>query len=136
MHDQEKLRRFIELRADGWSFARIAGELNVSKPTLINWSRKHQFEIHNLRVIEMEALAEKLMANRQQRWQSLGRDLHRIEAELAKRDLAEVPTARLVTLAALLRREFSRETGNVRFTENYYSLPSEQRVEEVTDWNV
>ena len=40
MNDLEKQQRFVFLRAEGWSFARIVEELNVSKPTLINWSRK------------------------------------------------------------------------------------------------
>jgi hypothetical protein len=136
MHDQETVRRFIELRADGWSFSKIAAELKVSKPTLIGWSRKHHFEIHNLRVIETEALAEKLLAGRQQRWQALARDLGRVETELAKRDLSEVTTGRLLGLAAMLRREVGRETCTVRFLDDYYNLPADQRVEEVTDWQV
>jgi hypothetical protein len=37
----------------------LATELNVSKPTLINWGRRFQFEIQNLRSVETEALAEK-----------------------------------------------------------------------------
>ena len=43
MHNEKTVQRFVELRSQGWSFARIATELNVSKPTLIQWSRKHQF---------------------------------------------------------------------------------------------
>jgi orotate phosphoribosyltransferase-like protein len=35
MKDEETIARFIHLRAQGWSFARIATELNVSKPTLV-----------------------------------------------------------------------------------------------------
>ena len=136
MHDQETVRRFIELRADGWSFSRIAAELKVSKPTLIDWSRKHQFEIQNLRMIETEAMAEKLLVTRQQRWKALGRDLARVEAELGKRDLTAVPTSRLLGLAAMLRREVSRETGSMRFMANYYGVPADQRVEEITDWQV
>ena len=49
MHDEKTVQRFIELRSQGWPFARIATELNVSKPTLIHWSRNHQFQIQNLR---------------------------------------------------------------------------------------
>jgi len=59
MKDEETIARFIHLRAQGLSFARIATELNVSKPTLINWGRQFQFEIQNLRSVETEALAEK-----------------------------------------------------------------------------
>ncbi len=55
MKDEETIARFIHLRADGRSFARIATELNVSKPTLIDWGRQFQFEIQNLRSVETEA---------------------------------------------------------------------------------
>ena len=47
MHEPQTVQRFIELRAQGWTYARLLVELNVSKPTLIAWSRKHQFEIQN-----------------------------------------------------------------------------------------
>jgi len=40
MNDTQTQQRFVHLRAEGWSFARIAAEINGSKPTLINWSRK------------------------------------------------------------------------------------------------
>ncbi len=45
MHDEITTERFIELRSQGWPFARLAAELNVSKPTLIKWSRKHQVPV-------------------------------------------------------------------------------------------
>jgi hypothetical protein len=48
MHDDKTVQRFIDLRVQGWSFARLAAELNVSKPTLIAWSRKHQHLVANL----------------------------------------------------------------------------------------
>jgi orotate phosphoribosyltransferase-like protein len=48
MHDDKTVQRFIDLRVQGWSFARLAAELNVSKPTLIDWSRKHQHLVTNL----------------------------------------------------------------------------------------
>ena len=40
MHDEKTVQRFIELRASGWTYARLMTELNTSKPTLIGWSRK------------------------------------------------------------------------------------------------
>ena len=49
MHDENTVRRFVELRATGWTYGKLTTELNVTKPTLIAWSRKHQFEIQNLR---------------------------------------------------------------------------------------
>lgn len=51
MKDQETKERFVELRAKGWSFDRIARELKVSKQTLINWSRELALQIGNLKAI-------------------------------------------------------------------------------------
>ena len=63
MKDQEIVQQFIERRAQGWTYARLMTELNVSKPTLIAWGRKHQFQIQNLKAIELEALREKWLAS-------------------------------------------------------------------------
>ena len=48
-HDDKTVQRFIELRAQGRTYAQLMAELHVSKPTLIAWSRKHQFQIQNLK---------------------------------------------------------------------------------------
>jgi orotate phosphoribosyltransferase-like protein len=45
MHDQKTQQRFIELRVQGLSYARIAEELKVSRHTPIYWSRPLQCEI-------------------------------------------------------------------------------------------
>src|SRR5262245_13022575 len=45
MHSTETVNQFLNLRAQGWSFARIAHHFNVSKPTLLDWSHKHQSEL-------------------------------------------------------------------------------------------
>lgn len=134
--DQETIAQFIHLRAQDLSFDKIAAQLKVSKPTLITWSRKFQFDIQNLRAIETEALAEKCFAARQQRWEQISRDLGRVEAELAKRDLSDVPTASLLAQAARLRDEVRREVGNVRFSIPVRHLPSEEYFEDVLDWQV
>ena len=78
MKDVETQQRFVLLRSQGWSFARIATELSVAKGTLINWSRKFQFEITNQRAIELEALQEQLVATREIRARACGEQLKRI----------------------------------------------------------
>ena len=42
MKDQQTVQQFIELRARGISFAKIAQQLGVAKSTLVNWSREHR----------------------------------------------------------------------------------------------
>ena len=134
MKDVETQQRFVLLRSQGWSFARIATELSLAKGTLINWSRKFQFEITNARAIELEALQEQLVATRETRAKAFGEHLKRIEAELAKRDLTELSTSRLFALARLLRRDILRETGPLQFTSPINEIPQNEYHEQVQDW--
>lgn len=135
MTDQETVARFIFLRAQGWSFNRIAVELNVSKPTLIKWSRQHQFEIANLRATETEALAEAVFGQRHERWRGLATHLKKIEEEIAKRDLDEIPASRLHGIAAQLRAEIDRQIGHVAFSETTARIPNEELIITRQEWN-
>jgi len=132
--DVETQQRFVFLRSQGWSFARIAEDLKVSKPTLINWSRKFQFEIQNQRAISIEALQEEWLSSRDIRVNALGEQLRKVEAELAKRDIATVPTGRLFTLAESLRRQIKCETGPVEFSTPVSQIPNDEYHEQVQDW--
>jgi len=134
MHDDQIIQRFIELRAQGWTYARLITELNVSKPTLINWSRKHQFQIQNLKAIELEALGEQWLNSVADRVRQLGQQLQRIEAELAQRDPAELSTVQLHALARHLRRQIEHATGHVRFTSPVAEIPNGDYHEQVQDW--
>ena len=89
MKDQRTRERFVELRAQGLSFARIAEELKVSKQTLINWSKQFQTEISNLKSIELEALQEKYYLTKRARIELFGQKLQGVLDELAKRSLSD-----------------------------------------------
>jgi hypothetical protein len=134
MNDVEIQQRFVFLRAEGWSFARIAEDLQVSKPTLIKWSRKFQFDIQNQRAIFIETLQEKWLSTLDLRVNALGEQLRKVEAEIAKRDIATLPTGRLFALADSLRRQIKTETGPIRFTTPVSDIPSDEYHEQVQDW--
>jgi len=135
MNDVETQQRFVHLRAEGWSFARIADELKISKPTLINWSRKFQFDIQNHRAINIEALHEKWLSTREARVAALGQQLQKVETELAKRDLTSLPTHQLFTLAESLRRQVKRETGPMQFTSPVSQIPQNELHTQAQDWS-
>ena len=134
MKDQETVEKFIELRAQGWTYARLVTELNVSKPTLIAWSRKHQFQIQNLKVIELEALSEKWLASTTDRVNALGEQLRKVDAELATREPAALTTPQLFALARNLRRQIEQATGPVQFTSPVAEIPAEEFRDQVQDW--
>jgi len=134
MSDLETQQRFILLRAESWSFARIAAELKISKPTLIAWSRKFQYQIQNLRAIALEELQEKWLASRADRIASLGQRLRKIEDELQKRDLSSLSTRSLYTLANSLRHQLQREIGPMQFSTSVNDVPQDEYHDQAHDW--
>ena len=115
MKDQGTKERFIELRARGWSFDRIAKELKVSKQTLIGWSKELAIEIANLKAIELEALREKFFLLKEQRIELFGERLKAIREELDGRDFKDMATERLIELLLKLYANIGSDTGEVFF---------------------
>lgn len=95
----EQKERFIELRAAGRSFADIAAELKVSKPTLIAWSRELIREVHNARTIRTDELFERFAVAKTKRIEAFGKHLQEILGELDKRKLSDIKTEALLSLA-------------------------------------
>jgi transcriptional regulator with XRE-family HTH domain len=91
-------QRFIELRAKGWSFDKIAKELGKAKQTLIDWSKDLQDEIANLRALELEAIYESYYLLKENRLETFGGLLNKIKEEVLSRDLTDVPTDKLLDL--------------------------------------
>jgi hypothetical protein len=133
-HDGNTVQRFVELRAQGWSFARVATELQISKPTLIAWSRKHQFQINNLKAIEREALAEKWLASVTDRVNALGEQLRQIETELAQRNVGDLTTPQLHSLSRSLRRQIEQAVGPTEFSVPVNEIPADEYYEQIQDW--
>lgn len=134
MKDESIVQRFVELRVQGRAFSSIAAELNVSKPTLIAWSRKHQHLIENLRAIEREQLLEKLIASSENRMQALGDQLRVAETELSKRDLTTLSTGRLLTHVSSLRRQLLREAGSMKFVSPVDHIPEDEYADRIQVW--
>ena len=135
MHDEKTVQRFIELRVQGWVFTRIATELNVSKPTLIAWSRKHQHTIANLTAIERENRLCQCLASSEERMQKLGEQLRAAEAELAKRDLTSLSTGRLLTHVESLQRRLQKEAGPMQFVSAVEAIPEDEYADRIQVWN-
>src|SRR5690242_1527496 len=98
MKDTETRTRFVELRAKNLSYNRIAEQLNVSKQTLISWSKELSHDIANRRAIELDELQEKYFGLRERRIELFGEVLKSIKSELEKRDLKDLPTEKLFDL--------------------------------------
>ncbi len=97
--------QFVELRGSGLSFASIAEKLNISKTTLIQWSKIYQADICNLKQVHAEALRERFRLTSERRASIFAKQLDTIERELAKRDYATLSTEKLFDMSLRLHSE-------------------------------
>ena len=95
MHPNETKYQFIELRAKGWSYHRIAEHLNISASTAHIWATEFSIEIQKLRAIELEAIQERVLASYEQDLSWLANELKRVQQVLRKRDYGYVDTPQL-----------------------------------------
>ena len=106
--------QFVELRAKGWSYVKIARRLKVSKNTLTNWGAELEGEIASLKAMEMEALHEKYFMNKESRIRLLGEQLKEIKAELKRRGLDDVSTDKLLEMELKLYQALQAEYVETR----------------------
>lgn len=99
MKTAQDKERFIELRAEGRSYADIAVSLNTSKPTLIAWGKELQKEVGNARTLRLDVLFEKYAVAKSKRVEVFGKRLDAILKELDTRPLKDVKTGDLLKLA-------------------------------------
>lgn len=111
----EDKQQFIELRAKGYSFAKIAKQINVSKPTLISWSQDEETfrSIANYRAINIDELQEKYAISKQYRIKAFGELLERVNTELAKRDLSQLTTGQLVNIILKLSESIKKDETEI-----------------------
>ena len=109
MELQETKERFIDLRAKGYSFDKIAKELGKAKQTLIDWSKELKDEIANVKALELEALYEKYYLQKEAKIKSYGTILNKITTELESRDFSNVNTWRLLEIYPLYLERLNEE---------------------------
>lgn len=95
---EEQKHRFVVMRAKGYSYARIARELRVSKGTLTAWIAEMEADIARTRAMELESLQEEFSMLKEGRIRLIGEQLKAIQAEIGRRDLSKVNTDKLLEL--------------------------------------
>jgi len=134
MKDNKTKDRFIELRAQGLPFVKIAAEIGVSKTTLVNWEREFEEEIDNLRAVELEALYDKYHLSARKKVEYFGDILNRIQGELETRDLSTIPTEKLFAMYAHFFREAERALPALTFrSDDEVKISKGKRVPSSTD---
>jgi len=98
MKTEQHKRDFIRLRAEGFSFDKIAEKIKVSKPTLLHWERFHSEDISNLKAEAQEVFMKEQKLTLLHRAEILSMLRNRLSSELEQRDLSDLPTQKLIEL--------------------------------------
>ena len=91
MRTQAERQKFIQLRAEGLSFEKIARKTGVSKRTLLSWSKKYKSEIAELKAGQLEALREQYYLSTEAKVKMWGKIVSKIEELTGKRLLNVAP---------------------------------------------
>ena len=94
----EKQEMMIAMRAQGTSFDNISKDLKVSKQTLIQWSRLHEDEINNARIIYRDALRSSLSIDADSKIKELANLRSKLVEELLQRDFKEISANQLMKM--------------------------------------
>ena len=111
---QELKHEFIELRAKGYSYRKIAQRLDVSIGTLSSWRQELEGEIATLKAEELDALYERYYMTKQQKITQLGRQLKAVQKELRARDYSEISTEKLLEMELKLYQALDEEKVDIR----------------------
>ena len=108
MYDTETHGKFIELRGSGLSYAKIAAKLGVSRQTLVRWADRYQHELHNAHLLGLEAIQEKYRLTLHHHIERLGKQMALATEELGRRDLINIPTARLFEIISRIGNDSTK----------------------------
>jgi transposase len=115
----EQVEKFVELRAKGYSYDKIAEETGTSKPTLLKWSTEYSRQLKEAEHFEMNSLLSQYGIMRQSRVQAyssmLGKALQELKKRAEETDYSEVPTDKLLRIALELERRVEREAEEKKF---------------------
>jgi len=127
MKTQEDVSKFIQFRAQGFSFDKIAKKLKIARRTLINWSNKYAIEIANLRSERLEALREEYCLSVEAKVRMWGQAVNRITEEIARRNLRNVTTDKLLDMLVKAQSKLEQSYIEPVFI-------SEDEIEEYRKW--
>ena len=110
MHSTETINQFLNLRAQGRSFARIADHLHVSKPTLLDWNHKYQSKIEAIKANQEHSVHEK-QASQQRELQELTAFHNALRREFISRTLKNFSDDEIQTLTREIEQQIKKLNG-------------------------
>jgi len=104
-HPAKVRERFLDLRAQGWSFSRIAAELDVSPRTLLRWQSRYPGIISQRAFFDCQEIIDRNHLSKRAQIEKLAAIIDRIDTTLAQRDMSKESLRELIKL----RKQFKEQ---------------------------
>lgn len=101
MKIDKQITDFIQMRIEGKSFDEIAKQMAIAKSTLIDWNKKVTVRdtINQEKVFAINEIVKIFQQDRKERLKVLLQLSQKINNELLNRDMADVPTDKLLQMS-------------------------------------
>lgn len=96
MKPEELKLKYVELRAQGLSYASISEKLNICKSTCTAWEKELHTQIEDLKRAKLQELAESYSMSKEARIKALGDTLEEINTALSHKNLAHISPDKLL----------------------------------------
>lgn len=98
MGNELKKVKFVQLRSAGKTYNEISQEIEISKPTLVEWSKELEAELNNEIEIYKEEIRKKFRLDFERQMQLKAKILDKLEAEVLSNDFSEIPKIKIIEL--------------------------------------
>lgn len=102
-------QKFIQLRAEGLSYAKISDQLHLSKATCSKWESKFTEEIAELKKDHLQELYEEYGMQKEARIKALGKVLNKIDDAIDDADFSAMTPAQLLDARLKYQKALSNE---------------------------
>ena len=121
--------RFVTLRSQGLSIEEISKQIHVKHKALIEWEKELAGELENAKGIILDTLSEKYAVTPASKVELWGQILDKINKELSKRDLSDVPTDKLLLMLAKAQEKLDSYYQEPKFMTDIQIIKDKQRRE-------
>lgn len=109
MQNELKKVKFVQLRSEGQTFKEISEQLEVSKPTLIAWSKELQHEIHNQTEFIKEEIRKEFDLTTRRKIEIKAKLINKIEESLLEADFSRISKQKAIQILLNLLNEQTTE---------------------------
>lgn len=102
-------QKFIQLRAEGLSYAKISDQLHLSKATCSKWESKFTEEVAELKKDRLQELYEEYGMQKEARIKALGKVLNKIDDAIDDADFSAMTPAQLLDARLKYQKALSNE---------------------------